>query len=166
LPRVEIVVISTTGLPLGPGELHRLGETRASGWTSCGQFRGSCTRRPEYAAGVAEDGVVKAPRPRDYSKAGLPKDSHLAQVLVSKYADHLPGLLRQAQIYARHVSRLDRFHAGDWSATLPWHCCRCRSGSLGEAFEQRPGLFADETTGVLDHGRGVHQDRASLGRCR
>ena len=44
---------------------------------------------------------------------GLPTDATVAQVLVSKYADHLP-LYRQAQIYARQGIDLDRSTLADW----------------------------------------------------
>jgi transposase len=43
----------------------------------------------------------------------LPTEATVAQVLVSKYADHLP-LYRQAQIYARQGITLDRSTLADW----------------------------------------------------
>ena len=46
-------------------------------------------------------------------EGGLPTEATVAQVLVSKYADHLP-LYRQAQIYARQGVKLDRSTLADW----------------------------------------------------
>jgi transposase len=42
---------------------------------------------------------VQAVAPARLIEGGMPTDATIAQVLVSKYADHLP-LYRQAQIYA------------------------------------------------------------------
>jgi transposase len=82
-----------------------------SGWTS---FRVLVTRRPKYACRTCEDGVAQAPAPARLIEGGLPTEATVAQVLVSKYADHLP-LYRQAQIYARQGLDLDRSTAlADW----------------------------------------------------
>jgi transposase len=64
------------------------------------QFRVLVTRRPKYACRKCEDGVLQAQAPARLIEGGLPTEATVAQVLVSKYADHLP-LYRQAQIYAR-----------------------------------------------------------------
>ncbi|MET4221982.1 hypothetical protein ABIB00_007218 [Bradyrhizobium sp. LB14.3] len=61
------------------------------------QFRVVVTRRPKYACRACEDGVVQAEAPARLIEGGLPTEATVAQVLVSKYADHLP-LYRQAQI--------------------------------------------------------------------
>ena len=50
---------------------------------------------------------MQAPAPTRLIEGGLPTEAMVAQVLVSKYADHLP-LYRQAQIYARQGITLDR----------------------------------------------------------
>src|SRR6202789_2400488 len=57
--------------------------------------------------------VVQAPAPTRLIEGGLPTEATVAQVLVSKYADHLP-LYRQAQIYARQGITLDRSTLADW----------------------------------------------------
>jgi transposase len=44
--------------------------------------------------------VVQAPAPAHVVEGGLPTEALIAQVAVSKYADHCP-LYRQAGIYAR-----------------------------------------------------------------
>ena len=76
------------------------------------QFRVLVTIRPKYACRTCEDGVVQAPAPARLIEGGLATEATIAQVLVSKYADHLP-LYRQAQIYARQGVNLDRSTLAD-----------------------------------------------------
>jgi transposase len=84
---------------------------------------------------------------------GLPTEAIVAQVLVSKYADHLL-LDRQAQIYARQGIALDRSTLADWVGHAAWHL-RPLHERLLMRLKQLPRLFADETTAsVLDPGRG------------
>lgn len=54
----------------------------------------------KYACPQCRDGVVKAEPPVQAVEKGLAEPSLLAQVVVSKYGDHLP-LHRQQRIYAR-----------------------------------------------------------------
>jgi len=83
----------------------------------------------------------------------MPTEATIAQVLVSKYADHLP-LYRQAQIYARQGIELDRSTLADWVGHAAWHL-RPLQERLLVRLKERPRLFADETTApVLDPGRG------------
>ncbi|MDA9421809.1 hypothetical protein XH97_06770 [Bradyrhizobium sp. CCBAU 53380] len=87
------------------------------------------------------------------TEGGLPTEATVAQVLVSKYADHLP-LYRQAQIYARQGIELDRSTLADWVGQAAFHLRPLHERLLGK-LRQRPKLFADETTmPVLDPGRG------------
>jgi transposase len=67
--------------------------------------------RPKYGCRSCEDG--QAPAPARLIEGGLPTKATVAQVLVSKYADHLP-LYRQAQIYARQGIDLYRSTLADW----------------------------------------------------
>src|SRR4051794_20420537 len=77
----------------------------------------------------------------------------VAQVLVSKYADHLP-LYRQAQIYARQGVILDRSTMADWVGRAAW-LLRPIHERMFAALKRSGKLFADETTApVLDPGRG------------
>jgi len=77
----------------------------------------------------------------------------VAQVLVSKYADHLP-LYRQAQIYARQGINLDRSTLADWVGRAAF-VLRPVHERLLTALKGSSKLFADETTApVLDPGRG------------
>jgi hypothetical protein len=86
-------------------------------------------------------------------EGGLPTDALVAQVLVSKYADHLP-LYRQAQIYARQGITLDRSTLADWVGRAAWHLRPVHERLLAQ-LKTSPRLFADETTApVLDPGRG------------
>ena len=64
------------------------------------QFRVLVVRRPKYACRTCEDVVLQAPAPARLIEGGLPTEATVAQVLVSKYADHLP-LARQRTIYLR-----------------------------------------------------------------
>jgi hypothetical protein len=52
-------------------------------------------------------------------EGGLPTEALVAHVVVAKYADHCP-LYRQAQIYARQGSDLDRTTVADWTGRGAW----------------------------------------------
>src|SRR5688572_26230245 len=71
------------------------------------------TRRPKYGCRACESAVIQAPAPARLIEGGLPTEALVAQVLVAKYADHLP-LYRQSQIYARQGIALDRSTLADW----------------------------------------------------
>jgi transposase len=164
LPRLEIVVdIDDKVCPCCQGELHRIGEDKSERLDIVpAQFRVLVTRRPKYACRRCEDGVVQAPATARLIEGGMPTEATIAQVLVSKYADHLP-LYRQAQIYARQGIGLDRSTLADWVGHAAWHLHPLQERLLLR-LKERPRLFADETTApVLDPGRGVHQDRPALG---
>jgi hypothetical protein len=60
-----------------------------SGSASCRQSSGCWSvRRPKYACRACEDVVVQAPARARLMEGGLPTEATVAQVLVSKYADH------------------------------------------------------------------------------
>lgn len=109
LPRVEMVVdIDDHTCPCCRNGLHRIGEDVSERLDIVPvQLRVIVVRRPKYACRACEDVVVQAPAPARLIEGGLPTEATVAQVLVSKYADHLP-LYRQAQIYARQGINLDR----------------------------------------------------------
>ena len=155
LPRLEIVVdIDDKVCPCCQGELHRIGEDKSERLDIVpAQFRVLVTRRPKYACRRCEDGVVQAPAIARLIEGGMPTEATIAQVLVSKYADHLP-LYRQAQIYARQGIGLDRSTLADWVGHAAWHL-RPLHDRLLMRLRELPRLFADETTApVLDPGRG------------
>ena len=117
------------------------------------QFRVLVVRRPKYACRACEDVVVQAPAPARLIEGGLPTEATVAQVLVSKYADHLP-LYRQAQIYARQGIDLDRSTLADWVGRAAFLLRPVHERLLDE-LKASAKLFADETTApVLDPGRG------------
>lgn len=155
LPRVERVVeISSTICPGCGGPLHRIGEDVAERLDIVpAQFRVLVVRRPKYGCRSCEDVVVQAAAPARLIEGGIPTEATVAQVLVSKYADHLP-LYRQAQIYARQGVTLDRSTLADWVGRAAF-LLRPVYGRLLDRLKASAKLFADETTApVLDPGRG------------
>src|SRR5882672_2018351 len=155
LPRIETTIdIDDKTCRCCQGALHRIGEDKSERLDIMpAQFRVLVTIRPKYACCTCEDGVVQAPAPARLIEGGLPTEATIAQVLVSKYADHLP-LYRQAQIYARQGIDLDRSTLADWVGHAAWHL-RPLHERLLMRLKELPRLFADETTApVLDPGRG------------
>ena len=161
LPRVEIVVdIEDRICPCCGKPLHRIGEDTSERLDIVpAQFRVLMVRRPKYGCRACENVVVQAPAPARLIEGGLPTEATVAQVLVSKYADHLP-LYRQAQIYARQGVDLDRSTLADWVGRAAF-LLRPIHERLLLALNGSAKLFADETTApVLDPGRG----RTKLGQ--
>ena len=155
LPRIETVVdVESKACPCCAGELHRIGEDISEKLDVVpAQFRVLVVRRPKYACRACEDVVVQAPAPARLVEGGLPTEATVAQVLVAKYADHLP-LYRQAQIFERQGIRLDRSTLADWVGRAAFHLRPLRERILAH-LKSSTKLFADETTApVLDPGRG------------
>jgi transposase len=155
LPRIEMLVdVQDRSCPCCRGMLHVIGEDRAERLDIVpAQFRVLVVRRPKYACRVCEDVVVQAPAPNRLIEGGIPTEATVAQVLVSKYADHLP-LYRQAQIYARQGVNLDRSTLADWVGRAAF-LLRPVHERLLAVLKSSTKLFADETTApVLDPGRG------------
>ena len=155
LPRIEMVVdIEDHACPCCKNALHRIGEDVSERLDIVpAQFRVLVVRRPKYACRACEDVVVQAPAPARLIEGGLPTEATVAQVLVSKYADHLP-LYRQAQIYARQGINLDRSTLADWVGRAAWLLRPVHERLLAQ-LKSSTKLFADETTApVLDPGRG------------
>jgi transposase len=155
LPRFELVVDidDHTCCPCCGKPLHRIGEDTGERLDIVpAQFRVLVVRRPKYACRACEN-VVQAPAPARLIEGGLPTEATVAQVLVSKYADHLP-LYRQAQIYARQGVDLDRSTLADWVGRAGF-MLRPVHERLLAVLKASTKLFADETTApVLDPGRG------------
>jgi transposase len=161
LPRVEMVVdIVDRTCPCCGKPLHRIGEDIGERLDIVpAQFRVLVVRRPKYGCRACENVVVQAPAPARLIEGGLPTEATVAQVLVAKYADHLP-LYRQAQIYARQGIELDRSTLADWVGRAAF-LLRPIHERLLVALKSSAKLFADETTApVLDPGRG----RTKLGQ--
>ncbi len=90
---------------------------------------------------------MQAPARSRLIEGGLP--TTVAQVLVAKYADHLP-LYRQAQVYARQGINLDRSTLADWIGRAAFVLQPVHERLLA-MLKTSPKLFADETTTpVLD----------------
>jgi transposase len=124
------------------------------------QLRVIETHRPKFACRSCENngaddvaGVIQAPAPARLIVGGLPTEALVAQVVVSKHADHLP-LYRQAQILARQGVEIERSTLAHWvgaaAAELqPLH------DYLVRQLKASPKLFCDGTRcPVLDPGRG------------
>jgi transposase len=155
LERIEQVVdIEDKGCPCCGGTLHQIGEDVSERLDVVPTtFRVLVTRRPRYGCRSCESAVVQAPAPARIVEGGIPTEALIAQVLVAKYADHLP-LYRQAQIYARQGIQLDRSTLADWVGRAAWYLRPLRDHIL-ERLRRSERLFADETTApVLDPGRG------------
>ena len=155
LPRIEMLVdIEDHTCPCCRSALHRIGEDMSERLDIVpAQFRVLVVRRPKYACRACENAVVQAPAPARLIEGGLPTEATVAQVLVSKYADHLP-LYRQAQIYARQGVDLDRSTLADWVGRAAWLLQPVHERLL-LTLKGSTKLFADETTApVLDPGRG------------
>ncbi|VVE50451.1 IS66 family transposase [Pandoraea eparura] len=96
--------------------------------------------------------LIQAPVPAHVIDKGIPTAGLLAQVLVAKYADHLP-LYRQEKIFARAGLALPRSTLGQWVGV-----CGVRLQPLVDALRQalltHGVLHADETpVQMLDPGK-------------
>jgi transposase len=149
-----VVDVEDKACPCCGGALHAIGEDVSERLDVVPTtFRVLVTRRPRYGCRSCEGAVVQAPAPARIVEGGIPTEALIAQVLVSKYADHVP-LYRQAQIYARQDIKLDRSTLADWVGRAAWYLRPLRDRTL-EELRRSQRLFADETTApVLEPGRG------------
>ncbi len=164
LPRVEMIVdIEDRTCPCCGKPLHRIGEDIAERLDIVpAQFRVLMVRRPKYGCRACENVVVQASAPARLIEGGLPTEATVAQVLVAKYADHLP-LYRQAQIYARQGVDLDRSTLADWVGRAAF-LLRPIHERLLAALKGSTKLFADETNGTGARSRPrAHQARPVMG---
>ncbi len=155
LERIErIIEPDSTACPCGCGEMVRIGEDRSERLDiEPATLRVIVTVRPKYACRTCEQGVVQAAAPAHLIEGGLPTEGTLAQVLVSKYADHLP-LYRQSQLYARLGVTLHRSTLAGWVGKASFHL-RPVVDRLAWHLKRSGHLFMDETRApVLDPGRG------------
>ena len=155
LPRVEQVIEpASIACPCGCGDMVSIGEDRSERLDMIpAQFRVIVTIRPRYACPKGRAGVSQAPAPPRLIEAGLPTEALIAQVIVSKYSEHLP-LYRQAQVFARHGVPIDRSTLADWVGRAAFHLGPIVE-RMAEVLKRSTKLFMDETTApVLDPGRG------------
>lgn len=162
LPHEEVVIEpeSKTCSCCG-GALHQIGEDTSRRLDKIpAKVRVLVTRRPKYACRSCEKtgadevaGIIQAPAPARLIPGGLPTEALVADVVVSKHADHLP-LYRQSQILARHGVKIERSTLAQWvgaaAAELqPLH------DRLLQVLKASPKLFCDETRcPVLEPGNG------------
>src|SRR5450755_1307181 len=162
LPHEEVVIEpESKACPCCGGELHVIGEDTSKRLDKVpAKVRVIVTRRPKYACRSCEKtgadtvaGVIQAAAPARLIEGGLPTEAMVADVVVSKHADHLP-LYRQSQILARHGVRIERSTLAQWvgaaAAELqPLH------DHLVDRLKASTRLFCDETRcPVLDPGAG------------
>ena len=155
LPRIERVIEpASIACPCGCGTMARIGEHRTERLDATpAQFRVIVTIRPRYACPKGRAGVSQAPAPAHLIEGGLPTEALLAQLIVSKYSEHLP-LYRQAQVLARHGVMIERSTLADWVGRAAFHLAPIVD-RMAELLKRSSKLFMDETTApVLDPGRG------------
>ena len=108
LPHEDVVIEpESKACPCCGGELHVIGEDTSKRLDKVpAKVRVIVTRRPKYACRSCEKtgadtvaGVIQAEAPARLIEGGLPTEAMVADVVVSKHADHLP-LYRQSQILA------------------------------------------------------------------
>ena len=155
LPRIEQVLLpESTACPCCRGEMVEIGTDTAERLDVIpAQFRVLVTKRPKYACRACQGVVVQAAAPARLIEGGMPTEATVAQVLVARYADHLP-LYRQAQGLARQGIEIGRAVLAGWLGAA---ACEVRPvvARLREILLGSVRLFADETTmPVLDPGRG------------
>jgi transposase len=155
LPRHEIEIAPDARECGGcGGALHRIGEDRSERLDIIpAQYRVLVTVRPKMGCRACGDGVAQAPAPKHVVPGGLPSEALLADILVKKYADHLP-LYRQAQILARQDITIDRATLATWVGRAAGYL-RPLVELLKETLLAAERLFVDETTAkVLAPGTG------------
>ena len=155
LAREEIVIEpDQSDCPCCGGALHVIGEDVSERLDRVpAKLKVIVTRRPKYACRSCTDGVVQAPAPARLITGGLPTEAFVADVLVSKYADHLP-LYRQSQILGRDGIEINRSTLANWVGFAAFELSPLHE-RLIEILKTSPKLFCDETTcPVLDPGRG------------
>jgi transposase len=155
LPRVETVVdLADRSCPCCRREMTCIDEDRTERLDVVpAKLRVVVTIRPKYVCRGCDGAPVQAPAPGHIVEGGLPTDALVAQVVVSKYADHCP-LYREAEIFARQGIALDRATLADWVGRAAWYLKPLYEALRADLMSSTV-LFADETTlPVLDPGRG------------
>jgi transposase len=162
LPREEIIIDPPSKVcPCCRGDLHVIGEDTSERLDKIpAKYRVIVTRRPKYACRTCERagadqvaGVIQAPAPARLIEGGLPTEATVADVVVSKYAWHLP-LYRQAQMMAAEGLAIDRSTLAHWVGFAAFELQPVYERLIA-LLKTSTKLFADETRcPVLDPGRG------------
>ena len=155
LPRIEEVILpAETECPCCGAALHCIDSDVSSRLDVIPvQYRVIVTSRPKLACRACSEGVFQAPAPKHVVPGGLPTEALIADVIVKKYADHLP-FYRQVQALRRQGIVIDRGTLCNWAGrSAAWFgrlTARMKQDLLSSA-----RLFADETTAkVLAPGTG------------
>jgi transposase len=154
LPREDVVLdVAGNTCPCCGGALHKIGESTSEmlDWVPA-KLHVIRIARPKYGCrGCGK--VQQAAAPERAIGKGMATPKLLAQVLISKYCDHLP-LYRQAQIFARHGVDMERSTLSNWVGGACWWLESLHE-RLGKHVFASDKLFADDTPlPVLDPGRG------------
>lgn len=143
LPRIEVYhEPDSTTCPCGC-QMQRIGEDASEKLDFIpGVFTVERHIRGKWVCRHCET-LIQAPVPAQVIDKGLATSGLLAQVLVSKYADHLP-LYRQEQIFTRAGVKLPRSTLADWVGV-----CGVRLQPLIDTLRQviltQPVMHVDET---------------------
>ena len=141
--------------------LHRIGQdvTEVLEYVPA-SFRVKHHVRPKMACRAC-DTVKQAPAISLPIEKGRPGPGLLANVLVSKYADHLP-LYRQSGIYAREGVEISRNTMADWVGRS-MELVRPLVDAIGKHVTAGPALHTDDTpVPVQAPGTGKNQNRQNM----
>jgi len=162
LPHEEVVIEPESKVcPCCSGALHVIGEEVSRRLDKePAKLTVVVTRRPKYACRGCEKngadevaGIIQAPAPARLIEGGLPTERLVADIVVSKFADHLP-LYRQSQILARSGVRIERSTLAHWVGAAAAELAPLHDRLIA-LLKASPKLFCDETRcPVLDPGRG------------
>ena len=162
LPHEEVVIEpESKTCPCCNGELHKIGEDVSKRLDKQpAKLTVVVTKRPKLACRSCERngadevaGIIQAPAPARLIEGGLPTERLVADVVVSKHADHLP-LYRQSQILARSGVHIERSTLAGWVGAAAAELQPLHDWLVAE-LKKSPKLFCDETPcPVLDPGRG------------
>ncbi len=163
LPHEETVIEPEGGTTCAccKGALHKIGEDRTKRLDKMpAKLRVIVEVRPKYGCRTCEKtgadnvaGVVQAPAPAHLIEGGLPTEALVADVIVSKHADHQP-LYRQSQIMARSDVKIERSTLAQWVGAGAFELQPLHDYLL-DMLKSSTKLFCDETRcPVLDPGRG------------
>jgi transposase len=162
LPHEELLIEPESKVcPCCGGDLHKIGEEVSKRLDKApAKLIVVVMRRPKLACRSCEKtgadevaGIIQAPAPARLIEGGLPTERLVADVVVSKFADHLP-LYRQSQILARSGVKIERSTLASWVGTAAAELAPLHNHLVGK-LKTSPKLFCDETRcPVLDPGRG------------
>ena len=105
--------------------------------------------RVKLACRHCQEHVAVASKPPQPIEKGLPGPGLLAQVITSKFADHLP-LYRQEGIFARHGADISRKTMCGWMAESAWLLEPIWKAMRAEVLKSRVIQTDDTTVPVLD----------------